>query len=57
MPKNIESNFSKRVKIKTQSESFTLEKKFWFMGICWDLANGSKHFDSHKDSKVDAQVM
>lgn len=26
------------------------------LAICWDICSGSKHFDMHKNSKVDAKV-
>lgn len=39
-----------------KSFQLALTKKSRALEICWDICNGSKHFDTHKDSKVDAKV-
>lgn len=33
-----------------------IRRKSRAIEICWDIANGSKHLDTHKYSKVDAQM-
>jgi hypothetical protein len=49
---NMTNKSSENLKFFQQS----LRKKSRALGICWEIANGSKHFENHKNSKINAKT-
>lgn len=52
----LQFNISNNPTSNLKSFQDAIRNKSRSLEICWDIANGSKHFDTHKNSKIDAKV-